>query len=88
MVVVAFGGSTDVGDVSHCVPSIMPCIGLDCPEVMTHTPEFREATITEAGDNAMRWGAEAMALTALEVMTNPELLHKIQEEFKTDPNLR
>lgn len=76
-----FGGSTDVGDVSHCVPAIMPCIGLKCPQTAIHTPEFREATITEAGDNAMRWGAEAMAYTALEVMTDPELLEKIRAEF-------
>jgi metal-dependent amidase/aminoacylase/carboxypeptidase family protein len=78
----AFGGSTDVGDVSHSVPAIMPCIGLDCPEVAIHTPEFREATITEAGDNAMRWGAEAMALTALRVMEDPDLLQAIREEFE------
>ena len=78
----AFGGSTDVGDVSHCVPAIMPCIGLDCPEVMIHTAEFREATITEAGDNAMKWGAEAMALTALKVMEDPDLLKAIRAEFE------
>ncbi len=71
-----------MGDVSHSVPAIMPCIGLDCPEVAIHTPEFREATITEAGDNAMRWGAEAMALTALRVMEDPDLLQAIREEFE------
>ena len=78
----AFGGSTDVGDVSHSVPAIMPCIGLNCPETAIHTPEFREATITEAGDNAMKWGAEAMALTALKVMEDPDLLKCIREEFE------
>ena len=77
-----FGGSTDVGDVSHEVPAIMPCIGLDCPDVMIHTAEFREATISEAGDNAMKWGAEALALTALEVMEDPDLLAAIKAEFE------
>ena len=77
-----FGGSTDVGDVSHCVPTIMPCVGVGAPDVMLHTAEFREACMTEAGDNAMKWAAEAMALTALEVMSDPELLKSIQEEFE------
>ena len=79
-----FGGSTDVGDVSHEVPAIMPCIGLDCPDVMIHTAEFREATISEAGDNAMKWGAEALALTALEVMEKPDLLAAIKAEFEEE----
>ncbi len=78
----AFGGSTDVGDVSHEVPAIMPCIGLNCPETAIHTVEFREATITEAGDNAMKWGAEAMALTALKVMEDPAILKAIKDEFE------
>jgi len=77
-----FGGSTDVGDVSHCVPTIMPCVGLDCPDIAIHTAEFREATITEAGDNAMKWSAEAMALTALRVMEDPELLAAMRSEFE------
>lgn len=77
-----FGGSTDVGDVSHCVPTIMPCVGLDCPDIAIHTAEFRDATITEAGDNAMKWSAEAMALTALKVMEDPELLAAMRSEFE------
>ena len=77
-----FGGSTDVGDVSYSVPAIMPCIGLNCPGTAIHTAEFRDATITEAGDNAMKWGAEAMALTALKVMEDPELMKAIREEFE------
>ena len=42
----------------------------------------REATITEAGDNAMKWGAEAMALTALKIMEDDELLINIKKEFE------
>jgi metal-dependent amidase/aminoacylase/carboxypeptidase family protein len=77
-----FGGSTDVGDVSHSVPTNMTCIGLDCPDIAIHTAEFREATMTEAGDNAMRWGAEAMALTALKIAMDPELMDAIRAEFE------
>ena len=83
-----FGGSTDVGDVSHCVPTIMPCIGIGCPGTMLHTAEFREATMTEAGDRAMKWGAQAMALTALQVMADPDLMRRIRDEFAMNPDLR
>ena len=80
--------STDVGDVSHCVPTIMPCIGIGCPGTMLHTAEFREATMTEAGDRAMKWGAQAMALTALQVMADPDLMRRIRDEFAMNPDLR
>ena len=37
--------------------------------------------MTEAGDKAMKWSAEAMALTGLRVMEDPELLRAIRKEF-------
>lgn len=76
-----FGASTDAGNVSWVVPSIMPCIGVGCPDIMLHTPEFREACMTESGDNAMKWAAEALALTGLRVMEDPELMKAIRKEF-------
>lgn len=76
-----FGASLDLGDVSWVVPTIVPLIGIGCPGTDLHTPEFREATMTEAGDNAMKWSAEAMALTGLRVMKDPELLRAIRKEF-------
>jgi len=76
-----FGASTDAGNVSWVVPSIMPCIGVGCPGISLHTAEFREACMTEAGDNAMKWAAQALALTGLRVMEDPELLKSIRKEF-------
>ena len=76
-----FGASLDLGDVSWKVPTIVPLVGIGCPGTDLHTPEFREATMTEAGDNAMKWSAEAMALTGLRVMEDPELLRSIRKEF-------
>lgn len=76
-----FGASLDLGDVSWRVPTIMACVGLDCPESDIHTPEFREACMTEAGDQAMVRAAEAMAITGLRIMEDPELLKDIRKEF-------
>ena len=75
-------GSTDMGDVSHVVPAIHPWIGLNCPTYQLHSKEFADVTVTEAGDKAVRLGASALALTGLEVLTSPELLRRIKEEFK------
>lgn len=75
-------GSTDMGDVSHVVPAIHPWIGLGCPDLMLHSVEFAEMTITPAGDAAIKNGAEAMAMAGAEVLTSPELLSEIKAEFE------
>lgn len=74
-------GSTDMGDVSHVVPTIHPWIGLNCPGLNLHSKEFAEATLTKEADKAIEWGAKALALTGLEVLTSPELLQAIKAEF-------
>ena len=76
-----FGGSTDMGDVSHVCPAIHPLIGLHC-EAPIHTAEFREATMTKDGDAAVRNGAIALAMCGTEVLTDPELLARIKAEFE------
>lgn len=74
-------GSTDMGDVSYVVPTIHPWIGLNCPDYQLHSKEFADVTMTEAGDRAIRLGAEALALTGAEVLTSPQLLSQIKSEF-------
>lgn len=76
------GGSLDMGDVSQVVPSIHPYIGLNKPDLIGHTTEFADQTITEDGHNALMSGVLAMAATGYDVITNEELLKKIKEEFK------
>ena len=75
------GGSTDMGDVSHVVPAIHPWIGLNCPAFNLHSKGFADATITSAGDRAIELGGQALALTAIEVLTDPELLAAVKAEF-------
>ena len=75
-------GSTDMGDVSQVVPAIHPWIGLDCPELQLHTEDFAAMTVTPAADKAMRLGASALAMTGAEVLTDPDLLTNIKEEFR------
>lgn len=75
------GGSTDMGDVSHVVPAIHPWIGLNCPSFNLHSKGFADATITSAGDKAIEIGGKALAFTAIEVLTSPDLLAAVKAEF-------
>lgn len=74
-------GSLDMGNVSQVVPSIHPYIKIVDVPTVAHTHEFREAAMSEQGREGMILGAKSMALTAYEILTNPELLAKIKEEF-------
>jgi len=60
-------GSTDMGNVSHRVPSIHPMVGMDTQGAVNHQPEFAAHTITPDGEQAMRDGAMAMAWTIIDV---------------------
>jgi len=74
-------GSSDIGDVSCVVPTIHPFISISDKELRAHSKEFAEASISERGNNAIIIGAEAMLLTSLDIIKNPDLLKRIKEEF-------
>jgi amidohydrolase len=63
----AAAGSTDMGNVSHVVPSIHPMIGMDTQGAVNHQPEFAAHTITPDGEKAMRDGALGMAWTIIDL---------------------
>lgn len=76
------GGSTDVGNVSHVVPTIHPTVAIvpDGVSMSAHTPEFAEATVSHTGLQGMLAATRAMALTALEFMLDPELQNQVKQE--------
>jgi metal-dependent amidase/aminoacylase/carboxypeptidase family protein len=76
-----FLGSTDMGDVSHIVPSIHPMIAVSPPGVAIHTPEFAEHARSERGDAAVLDGAVAMAQTIADLWADPALLGAARAEF-------
>lgn len=75
-------GSTDAGNISQVVPTIHPYLKIGADGLTPHTVPFREAAASERGDEALIKGAKALALTALELVTDSELLDSIKEEFK------
>ncbi|MDE5411786.1 M20 family metallopeptidase [Alkalihalobacterium chitinilyticum] len=76
------GGSLDLGNVSHVVPSIHPYIKICNEPYACHTHEFREAAMSDQGFEGLILAAKCMANTAYDIMTKPELLSTIKDEFQ------
>ena len=60
-------GSTDMGNVSHVLPSIHPLIGIGSLPAVNHQPEFAAHCVTDAADHALLDGGLALAWTAVDV---------------------
>ena len=66
-------GSTDMGNVSHLVPSIHPMLAAAPPKVVIHHPDFARWAGSEMGDQAALDGAKSLALTAADFLLDSEL---------------
>ncbi len=79
-------GSTDMGDISHLVPAIHPYLAIAPENIAGHTVEFREYCCSEAGKLAMLDAAKALALTACDLLSHPELVNQAKQEFLKEIN--
>ncbi|MCJ0902059.1 M20 family metallopeptidase [Rhodococcus sp. ARC_M6] len=66
-------GSTDMGNVSHRIPTIHPIIGLECNGTGNHQAEFTRYCRSETGDKAVLDGALGMAWTAIDCASDSDL---------------
>ncbi|MFZ0634398.1 MAG: amidohydrolase [Candidatus Acidiferrales bacterium] len=69
--------STDMGNVSHAIPSIHPMIGINSLPAANHQPEFAAHCITETADKAVLDGSLAMAFTAIDLAQQPKLKERL-----------
>ena len=67
-------GSTDMGNISHLVPSIHPMIAVSPPAVAIHTTDFARFAGGPEGDRAVLDGAKALAATVVDLWAEPGLL--------------
>lgn len=83
-------GSSDMGNVSHLVPAIHPYVPIVDPGTGAHTPEFAAAAASERGHRALIRSAKALAMTAVDLMTQPQMVEQAKEELAgmSDPNAR
>ena len=75
-------GSTDVGDLSQIVPVSMlgtACYPTGCPG---HSWGNVASSGTSIGHKGMLHAAKIMAVTAVELYSNPDHLVKIRQEFE------
>jgi len=82
-----FAGSTDMGNVSHRVPSIHPMFAVAPSDVIIHNPEFTRWAASDRADKAVLDGAKAMALTALELMADAALMERVKADFAATAEL-
>ncbi|MDU2063496.1 MAG: amidohydrolase [Sporomusaceae bacterium] len=61
------GGSTDVGTVSHIIPTLHPDISIGA-DLSAHTAEFATAACSPYAQERLLIGAKAMAMTALDLL--------------------
>lgn len=74
-------GSTDMGNVSHAVPSIHPMIKVAPEHVAIHTPEFAHYAESQSGDQAVLDGAKIMAMTVADLWLDPDALERASDEL-------
>jgi len=74
-------GSTDMGNVSHVVPSIHPMIAVSPPGVVIHTPEFATFAGGDEGDRAAIDGAKALAMTVADLWIVDGTVEEVRRAF-------
>ena len=74
-------GSTDMGNVSHIVPSIHPMISVAPRGIGIHTEKFTDYAASASGDAGVLDGAKAMAMTIIDLWSSPEKLKSITAAF-------
>ena len=67
--------ATDMGNVTHEIPALHANIGLG-EGLVLHTKEFAEKARSVDGDRAILAAAKVMAMTAVDILINPSILHK------------
>jgi metal-dependent amidase/aminoacylase/carboxypeptidase family protein len=76
-------GSTDMGNISHLVPSIHPMIAVSPPNVAIHTADFVRYARGPEGDRAVLDGARAMAGTVADLWAQPGAMEAARSAFET-----
>ena len=78
-------GSTDFGNVTRVVPGVEARIAIgDDPAMPGHSLEFEKAAGTDLGRQAMLNAAKGLAMTAIDLLGQPETLAEAKRVFAAD----
>ena len=75
-------GSTDMGNVSHLVPSLHPMVQVSPDGVAIHTPEFAGFARGPEGDRAVVDGAVALASLVVDLFVDASLREDARAQFE------
>jgi amidohydrolase len=75
-------GSSDVGNVSQVLPTIQPYVRIAPEGTPWHSRAFAEAAVSPLAREGMLAAAKVMAMTTLDLLTEPGLLTRAQQEFR------
>jgi len=74
-------GSTDTGNVSVTVPCIHAFVSISKETLPFHSKAFCDAAGSQLAEKAVIDGAKAMAMTAADLVTNPDVLSRAKREL-------
>ena len=78
-------GSTDFGNVTRVVPGVEARIAItDDWDVPGHSKAFEQAAGTDKGRQAMLSAAKGLAMTAIDLLAQPETLAEAKQVFAAD----
>ena len=75
-------GSSDVGNVSQVIPTIQPLMKIAPDGTPIHSRAFEAAAVSPLAREGTLAAAKAMAMTTLDLLAEPALVRRAQDEFK------
>lgn len=80
-------GSSDIGNVSHVLPTIQPVVKIGDPDIPGHSRERADSTLTPDGERAIADSSFGLAATVADVLTDDALREAAWADFRaiSDP---
>jgi amidohydrolase len=75
-------GSTDFGNISHVVPASTLKVAFVPVGTPGHSYEYTKAAESDSGKKAIEVASKAMALAAIQLLSDPALLQQIKKQYK------
>jgi metal-dependent amidase/aminoacylase/carboxypeptidase family protein len=70
-----------MGNISQVVPSIHPSFSVGAP-AMNHSADFTATAVTDLAHENMLSVTKVLAMTAIDLALDPELLQRAKADFK------
>ena len=76
-------GSSDIGNVSQVIPAIQPMVKIAPDGTPIHSRAFEAAAVSPLAREGMLISAKTMAMTVCDLLADPSLVARAQEEFRS-----